>query len=1573
MDIRTRVYNATLGKLKKRLQDDEGLVRQGKWHGNTDTGALARAAQKAPTQRRILMNELVKPTASRIYRGAQAGSRVLNPGLRMLQKPNQSILERNIDTLRDVRDAAGGVATVAGLSRLPVALGMGAFGTGISSAVRKFQGQDVNADTLFQDTVTSLNRSIPVAGTLRFTSPFLKAGVERLTPKIAGPLGGAVAERATRSALNVGEGLVIDQTTGLPTTMSSMALDAAFGLAGGNGRALPRNMADVGASAIAKGVLTEKERTISEAYSILRENNDLIGKTASTIDDQVSIDNAERAIREAHKEIFRTPKGAKTAIGDIIADIQDAYDGRVLPKLEASQGYKMGIAGEPNQPTNFTPLPDARYRMAQDVPNIVDANKPARMTLEDVEVFNKVDTKLRSGGRTEGNEKEMFEALAKKYLGGINVTDANKAQVQLALRKMANLGGLGSNSQAAFGLMAGIEPERDDEGNFTGVGFNPYKAVAGVAVMGGIKSVRGKQSIEDALEGQSGWKPGMKQQFDMALFSKDKKAVKEMLKDVPEEYISRFRKELADLGVVSTKGGNIDLKVPGNRKIPLLDGQGIGKGASKGGGIPPIPPTPRVPSSSYGNDTPRMTTIQDVERELYGSETGVKTWANMKDPGILARHLRQLEAGSSSLVSKGLESTNPIIRGAASLMQDLMGGAGKTSEQIATRGQYRGGIDYGTKLASDAQNHVYDLVGRNKKSLDRVHAVLDPNISKLKVKEANLTGAEKEALGTLRILSDFVNDTNYSNGFITKDQWMSHRGGKYIARAYEEFDFPPEMAEFMKNKDMRFDLNPFKKREELTNWKIDNAITDPAYLMSKRIQQTLFNNEVKNYTTWAQTAGLTSDTAKPGFVQLSDSKAYGPMAGKWIRKDALEDVKGFFVTNDVGQKAYDVLNWYDRNPVRRSQKMLKTVFNPAVRLGNRTGNYVFAWLNGINPVTFEKNRRWAGKAIKENDPLYRYAVQQGITGTDVTKADIVRMSTELSKEIKEPGMLKKAIEELQNSYGRVDDTAKIGALKTWIDRGVEPTEAVNRVRRGFQDYNMVGFLYDLGAKFPILGNPFVRFASESIRIAKNAAVDHPLRTIATISAFKLFGDVMSRYSGERPEDRELREQRVGASHLPFTDISANIMTPWGEVNVSRLLGFSTTYTPENDNLADLSKYAPFQNPMDKRNYGSDPMIGPLISLGTDTDFRGKSIADPDQSKYMASTLTPLEQNMNRAGFLARAYLPPTATDAYNIKQAVEGKPNVYGQNKTPTQAVLRMYPGIKVEQYGPEQAQIQRERNTYFDDIKNDQIRKQINAVRKQELKGEIDGDTARKRIDSLNKKITVLPGSKSGVSADKPYAYIDENGDMKNIDLTKLNKTPTSATAKARLEKDKFEKAVQIYRNENIPQEDKDKLIDSLGLDQKDLEYYDLASEDTSIRSIAIMEEISSLQSTSSDRGDMLRRLAELRREVSGQRVLTDNIISDLVSEELLTKEEGKILKDLKYDMSGQLRVKTTGRGKGAKLKKIKFVPQSISYNSTLTPIKPSPQLRLQTPQGGFSTPRIQVAVPTVPQSPKYQVKFNL
>lgn len=706
------------------------------------------------------------------------------------------------------------------------------------------------------------------------------------------------------------------------------------------------------------------------------------------------------------------------------------------------------------------------------------------------------------------------------------------------------------------------------------------------------------------------------------------------------------------------------------------------------------------------NDKP-FTKLGEVEEKIYGLATpqGVEIQkGNKSGAGFISNKLREGQSFASEKIGDLVQHENPIVRNIARLMQGFSGGLGKSESDVVRKGQLQGGIEYSTKLASDTQDYVYGLVNKNESSLKKIHSFLDPELSKEKVDFNSLSDNEKEAVSVLRLVSDFINDTNYKNGFISKEQWQSNQGGKYIARAYEPFDYPPEVADFIKQSKLKLDLNPFKKREDINDWKEANAIRDPAYLMAKRLQQTMFNDSVRNMSESLLNTPHVSSVAKPGFVQISDSKLYGSLASKYVRKDILEDIRGFFFTHDAAQKAYELISWYDRLGVRRGYKKLMTIFNPAVRLGNKTGNYVFAWLNGINPVTFKKNKMWADKALKTNDPLVRRLTQDGLLGTDITKADIARMSQQIIESVADVKQRNKIIQKLKEidtklteGYSKTDDLAKLSAVKTWLDRGYSYEESLRRVYSGFQNYRMTGWLFDVGAKIPVLGNPFVRFKGDLLRIVKNTAIDHPFRLAGTLVGWKLFTDVMSRMSGESEEDRKTRESRVGAPRIPFTNISLAVQTPYGEVNAARLVGaYSMNSLGGGDAADDLSDFSPIKNPFDKKSYGSDPLIGPLISTGLDTDFRGKSIKDPNADKYFGSDLPVEDQRKNQTKFLIRSYSPTALNSVVDIKDAVQGNPNFYGSQRTPIQAILRAYPGIKVEQYGPKEAEKSRNVGAYY-------------------------------------------------------------------------------------------------------------------------------------------------------------------------------------------------------------------------------------------------------------------------------------
>lgn len=792
-------------------------------------------------------------------------------------------------------------------------------------------------------------------------------------------------------------------------------------------------------------------------------------------------------------------------------------------------------------------------------------------------------------------------------------------------------------------------------------------------------------------------------------------------------------------------------------------------------------------------------TLADIEKRVYGSATpsGVDFQKGTKSgAGLVSNLIRRGEAGVSGVVGKGLQSESPIVRNVSRLLQGFGGGLGKTRQATEGTGTFKGGVDYAQKISHDTQQYIAGLVGKDAKALERIHAVLDPDLAKVKVSFDSLTPKEKEATEFLRQVSDYINDTNYKNGFISEELWQSHRGGKYLARAYEPFDYAPEIADFLKQSRIKMDLAPFKQRTDINDWKVDNAIRDPAYLVAKRLQQTMFNDEVLRTFNWLKGTDMVSQTPKAGFVQLSDHKSYGELAGKFVRKDVLDDIKGLYFVNDFGNKVYDVLRAYDRNPVRQTQKQILTIFNPAVRLGNNFGNFFFAHLNGINPITFAKNRAWASAESRGNGQLYRRMIKDGLLGTDTMKADIANFAQKIQAGYKDDSAVKKIIQSLQTRYGNADDVAKLSAMKTWLDRGYSYEESARRVYNGFQNYRTVGWLYDVGSKLPIFGNPFVRFQGDLQRIIKNSVVDHPVRAVGTLMLWKLFTDVMSTASGETPEDRATRESRVGAPRVPFTKVALEVQTPWGAVNAGRLLGY-VAYTPVGGATAtsDLARVLPVQLPdigeaqeknnprIALKNLGSAPDIGPVLSVLADTDFRGKSVSDPNQNRYQNSLLSDDEKRANQLNFLARQYIP-YLDDVQDTVASIKGEKDYYGRTKTPTQALLRTGVGLKVEKFGAKEAQETRLRNQSYDEKANEAINKSISAVKKQLLKGEIDESTANKRIQFFKKQQTQQGTASAGVAFagggsgnytvdGDTLTYLKDNGDLDSIDLNLEVPTP--------------------------------------------------------------------------------------------------------------------------------------------------------------------------------------------------------
>jgi hypothetical protein len=652
-------------------------------------------------------------------------------------------------------------------------------------------------------------------------------------------------------------------------------------------------------------------------------------------------------------------------------------------------------------------------------------------------------------------------------------------------------------------------------------------------------------------------------------------------------------------------------------------------------------------------------------------------------------------------VAKAQTSENALSRGLGRLFQGKSREAGVGSELLTAKMKRRGAADLG-KL----QRETIADIGKelDEASKTKVWAVLDPEqAAKLGVAPGSLNPAEAAYMSELKEVIDANTQALLSRNLITPEEAANP---SYIKRAYGAFELDRELkgAYDASRSDL---IKQFKGRKDVdAEGLLETGITDPSWLVAKKAAETQTAVGMVDYGNYLVDSGIAKDFPAPGLVQMPESKLHGGASGKWVPKNVSEDITGFKYTMGWLNAYDELVTHYDNWAVRRGKKALLTIFNPAVRGTNQMSNRVlFSQLNGINPVQFNAAYAQVGKMMKSNHQIYREAVEYGLTGVDITAADFAKR---IGDSTGSGNLAARGIDWVKSTYSRADDKAKIAAFMVHRNRGYSAEEAARLTQRGFQDYNSVGYFYDLAAKTPLIGNAFVRFASDSTRIAKNAALDHPMRTIATVAVWAKFVDQMSKMSGESAEDKATREGRFGAPKVPFTDISMTVQTPWGEVNAARFMPFYQL----NNIGSPLSKTLPISgNPLQPEGW-QDPLLGQFAQIAKDEDFRGKSIQDPDNVKFGDGTtkfeMDPLSADEKRKNVFRFLFNnnAPAGREVDSLFSSLGKEPidgvigdsggeDIYGKKRTPAQAVLRAL-GVKVEQFGEEQAQEARQTEDYF-------------------------------------------------------------------------------------------------------------------------------------------------------------------------------------------------------------------------------------------------------------------------------------
>lgn len=704
-----------------------------------------------------------------------------------------------------------------------------------------------------------------------------------------------------------------------------------------------------------------------------------------------------------------------------------------------------------------------------------------------------------------------------------------------------------------------------------------------------------------------------------------------------------------------------------------------------------------------------------------------------KEAGDLTKFTRKyLQDKPNESASRALSDGKTGQRGGVRVAQSLYGNFAKSEEQINARRGLKGGHAQADEMAHDIY-HQGDAL--NTKAREKIYNYNDPTSGGKVVTEANLTKKQKVEADRIRAIHDTAHDMAYQLGLISKDTYEKNKG-TYSTRRYDKYEFAPEVEASVKQaKNMvKIDRNLLQKRKGLTAQMEKDLIRDPYYAAQEHVAKIQHAKTVIDYASWASKQkdlvrdlgeGVTGES-RNGFVKLSEHRSLGALAGKWVRHDVLEEIKGFHFANDYAQNLYRMANAWERFGPRQAVKRAKVVYNVGTRIANRLYNYGVAMINGINPVTFAIHERTARQMIKSNDPMVIELKRRGILGASVGRNEITTLAKELHHGEAEGNKALATIlnidQKAVDSYGLSDDGAKLATILAWTKRGYSLDESIRRATRSMQDYGSVGKAWDISAKIPFFGKAFGRFTGDFIRVAHNTAVDHPLRTASYLMVFEGLKQIASLGSNESPEDRKARENRLGAGKVPFTGQSTEIQTPWGAVDVRRFLGPSVVNDDSNSDFSSgLKAFSPFdtRNPVtgtvkdpntgekrpDWRGFNADPLLSPGLGAVTDQTFTGARVRDPNAYNNPQSASSDTQKTINVLRSLERGYAPPTVNDLEDTAHAFRGEPG-YAQSQrlpakqtvaNPVDSAIRTATGIKVTQFGAPEAEKARSAKSYFD------------------------------------------------------------------------------------------------------------------------------------------------------------------------------------------------------------------------------------------------------------------------------------
>ncbi|MCM8820300.1 MAG: hypothetical protein NC925_05860, partial [Candidatus Omnitrophica bacterium] len=699
-------------------------------------------------------------------------------------------------------------------------------------------------------------------------------------------------------------------------------------------------------------------------------------------------------------------------------------------------------------------------------------------------------------------------------------------------------------------------------------------------------------------------------------------------------------------------------------------------------------------------------------------------------------------------------------------------------------------------------------------------------------------------------------------GFEKEANFLRQQYAKYLKELPQEIDRITEWS---------------KRVKPESNQKIFRYLDGQDIKLDKNELQVA--NEIKDYLkSWADRLGLPEDKRISHYIthifeKDFIKKEFDPELAKIIQDKVAGSVYDPFLEKRLGKLGYIEDTWraldaYVKRAVRKVNidPALKKIKNKAKDLEISQYNYVKKFIDNVNlrPTEIDNLidntiKQVVGYRFGQRPTAYltkigRQAVYRGALGLNVGTAlknltQVVNTYAKLGEKYTLKGyldLLKNGVGELEEQgilkQGLIQDRSLNATRKFWetLDKGLFYFfETAEKINRGAAYY---------GAKAKALSQGLnekqaIEYAKKIVRDTQFqfGSIDTPVllqSDIAKLIAqFQTFSIKQAEFLAEMVKNKEyvgLLRYAIGSLALAST--------------LGKLFG------------------------MEWKDFIPSFRIGPPPTLATPVEV-GKAVLNvPD--KY--GNELDLKEKLSKIGETLVPYIPA----GVQLKKTFEGIRDVIkGYSETPSGRVRYVLPqttsnlirgGIFGAYTFPEAREYFKNKVKPLGEIQSEVIKssKDKSSLYNLFLKKREENEEIKKLREEAEKGILKQKGEKIPIVI---------NGEVKILDLSKIQPKEGETEYQKALRLKKAFSYVDEILDSDLPVEKQGEILAKLGIDPEDASYYNVARQSSDIKYIWVKDEIGKY---GDNRQEILNTLVSFRREVNGKKILTNEIIDDLVDE---------------------------------------------------------------------------------------------